>query len=82
MAKKKRSEPNWVSLNKAFAREMNLSKKALKKAVENATIRLVAEQIAVERLKGSRAGVKRAAQASKSGKKKKTTKKKQEVTRR
>ena len=80
--KKKHSEPNWVSLNKAFARAMKLSKKALKKAVEEATIRLVAEQIAVERLKGSLSGIKRAAQASRSGKKKKTAKKKQKVTRR
>ncbi len=80
--KKKRSEPNWVSLNKAFAREMKLSKKALKKAVEETTIRLVAEQIAVERLKGSLSDIKRTAQASRSGKKKKTIKKKQEVTRR
>jgi hypothetical protein len=69
MGKVKRSEPQWALLHRAFAREMKLSKKALKKAVEEATVRLVAERIAEERLKGSVGEVNRMAKGVKKRKK-------------
>ncbi len=69
MAKRKQSEAKWATLAKAFTRELKLPKKALKKAVEEATIRLVAERIAEERLKGSLRAVNRPAPKKQSGKK-------------
>jgi hypothetical protein len=69
MAKRKQAEAEWAVLAKAFTRELKLPKKALRKAVEEATIRLVAERIAEERLKGSLPAVNRPAPKKKSKKK-------------